>query len=148
MINTRDFEEIIKREINSSEFNSKDVNEKIELLNGIIKDYTRDKLSELGLEESEDISLMYLLHLLSEKLKKEEQDEVFANYIYTLLNILGKLQKCGIVFEYKKDKKLEGLPKAEIDDDFKVSSIQVDESCTPVNNTIYVHKMLVKKMRK
>lgn len=149
MINTRDFNKIVMNKINSKEFNEKNPNEKIQILNSIIKEYTVDKLTELGEHEnSEDVSLMYLLHLLSHKLKEEQQDEVFANYIYTLLTMLGKLQKCGIVFEIKKDKNLNGMPKTEIDNDFNVSSIEVDESCKPVDNTIYVHKMLIKEMRK
>ena len=47
MINTRDFNKIVMNKINSKEFNEKNPNEKIQILNSIIKEYTVDKLKDV-----------------------------------------------------------------------------------------------------
>ena len=58
-----------------------------------------------------------------------------------------KNQKLNL-YKSLKDNKLEGMPVTEFEDNSKLSRINVDESCKPVDNTIFIHKMLVKKMRK
>lgn len=148
MISTRDFNKKINEQLEKLE--SLDDKEKAEQIELFLIDYTASKLKELGVKvKKSEFSLLYLLHKLSDALKNDkERSEIFANYTYVLLNMLGKLQNSGILFENKTYDKLDGVPVSTIDDNLNISSIKSDQSCKPVNNTIYVHKILMKEMRK
>ena len=124
-------------------------NKRIEILDSFLKKYTMEKLDDLNVSSNDDLSVVNMFHKLSDSIKdNNERDVVFLNCIYILVNLLGNVQRSGIFVKSKDAYELDGTPVIEIGENNNVSSIEIDKSCSLVDNTIYVYKTLTKTLHR
>lgn len=144
MINTNDLYKKVNDNLNGENINYD--SESLKKLNHLIKDYTIEKLLELNCSFDEierHNTLNGLLHLLNDSLKNENKKNIiFNNYIFTILNCLGNVQESGILWQKHDGYVYQGNPSLELNNNGDIFMIKTDDSCSSVNNTIYIYRLL------
>lgn len=88
----------------------KDINLQKELIEIELKKYIINKLEELNLKASVQLSIYELIHLLSQRIDTEDRDEILSNFTHCILNLISYKQNYIVNWFIEDDESLKGNP--------------------------------------